>query len=160
MTDLTGFGMRVRSLVLITGLLAATGAPAQQPLPGQPMQAQPVIEHRCELSADRRFVAVSVSNPSPKDAECTVSCFLPYKGGTATITCTKILAGSANNISLCVHGREKNEQFTKLDRSEARCALSEVPAASVGVEKGVMFRYRDWETMTQEEKQFDHLRRR
>jgi hypothetical protein len=149
-------------LVLFAATLAAS-ALAQQPLGTQNPPQFAAAQHRCELSADRRMVSLSVSNPGEQPSECTVNCYLPYKGGTATITCTKIVNGKAVFEPLCAHGREKDGQFAKLERSDARCALAPAPLPpnTVVLQKGeTVMRYRDWESMTPQEKQIDYFRRR
>lgn len=152
--------MRMMALPPLLFALLSVAALAQQPTPAQPQFV--AAQHRCELSPDRRVVSLLVTNPGAQPSECTVNCYLPYKGGTATVTCTKVVAANAASAPLCAHGREKDGQFTKLDRSDARCTVAPANAPNtVTLQKGeTVVRYRDWESMTPEEKQLDYFRRR
>lgn len=147
----------------LSAFVLAASALAQQPLQAQGVPQLQSAQHRCELSSDRRIVSLSVSNPGEQPSECTVSCWLLYKGGTATVTCTKVVEGKAAFAPLCAHSREKDGQFARLDRSEGRCTVA--PAAvlpnTVTLQKGeAVIRYRDYESMSPQEKQIDYFRRR
>jgi hypothetical protein len=154
--------MRIAGAVVFSGALFTAAAFAQQP--ASPPPPQPVMQpaqHRCELSPDKRIVSLSVSNPAAQPTECTVSCYLPYKGGTATVTCTKVVDGNAVFTRLCAHGRDNDGAFTKLDRSSGQCSVAPAapPPPTAALKPGeVIMRYKDHETMTQEEKLQDFTR--
>ncbi len=149
---------RVLAFVILSSALAGASSLAQQPLPPQPIM-QPA-QHRCELSPDRRIVSLMVSNPSAQPTECSVNCWLPYKGGQATVTCTKVVPANAAQFPLCAHSRDNDGQYAKLERSTGLCSVTPAPAApTVTLKPGeTVVRFKDPESMTQEERLQDFTR--
>lgn len=154
-------------LTLIAASLAGSFGPwalaQQQTASPPPAPVMQPTQHRCELSADKRMVSLSVTNPSSQLSECTVTCYLPYKGGTATVTCTKFVDANAVNAPLCAHGREKDGVYTKLERSTGQCSVTpvELPpsVAKAKRDEGLVMRHKpSWDEMTQEERLQDFTR--
>lgn len=154
--------MRIAALVLFSGALFAASAFAQQPPAPPPAPVMQPAQHRCELSPDKRIVSLSVTNPGGQLSECSVTCYLPYKGGTATITCTKFVDANVVSAPLCAHGREKDGVFTKLERSSAQCSVTPVvlpPSIARSQDDGYQLRAKkSWEDMSTEERLNDFTR--
>jgi hypothetical protein len=81
--------------------------------------------HTCKLSADRRLVAVLVSNPYPQETQCTVNCHVTFPGegiNIISITCAKSVPGGVKDFELCSRTRDNNGVFVKLaDAGNSEC---------------------------------------
>ena len=86
----------------------------------------------CTLSADKKTVTVTASNPYSKVMACEVSCYMAIPDGIGTVVCAKPVPVGAKDFVMCRDLGTDGQVYTRVKEVEANCPD---PAAPPKAEK-------------------------
>ena len=84
----------------------------------------------CTLSADKKTVTVTASNPYAQPMACEVNCHMAIPNGLATIVCVKPVPVGAKDFVMCAEGDKDGKAYTRVKETEANCPDPAAPAAA------------------------------
>ena len=97
-------------------------------LAGQPVWAANVAV--CTLSADKKTVTVTASNPYSQVMACEVNCHMALPNGMSTVVCVKPVAVGAKDFVMCSETAKDGRLYTRVKETEANCPDPAAPAAA------------------------------
>ena len=96
---------------------------------GHPVLASNVAV--CTLSADKKTVTVTASNPYSQVMACEVNCQMGLPDGFATVVCVKPVPVGAKDFVMCAETAKNGRAYTRVKETEANCPdPAAAPAAS------------------------------
>jgi hypothetical protein len=86
----------------------------------------------CTLSADKKTVTVTASNPYSQVMACEVNCHMGLPGGFATVVCVKPVPVGSKDFVMCTDVVKDGHPYTKVTDTDANCPdpAAPPPAAS------------------------------
>ncbi len=81
----------------------------------------------CTLSADKKTVTVTASNPYSQVMACEVNCHMAIPNGFATVVCVKPVPVGAKDFVMCTDVSKDGSSYTRVKDTDANCPD---PAAS------------------------------
>jgi hypothetical protein len=84
----------------------------------------------CTLSADKKTVTVTASNPYSQAMACEVNCHMAIPGGIATVVCVKPVPAGAKDFVMCAESDKDGKAYTRVKETEANCPDPSAPPAA------------------------------
>jgi hypothetical protein len=84
----------------------------------------------CTLSADKKTVTVTASNPYSQAMACEVNCHMAIPNGLATIVCVKPVPVGANDFVMCAEADKDGKPYRRVKETEANCPDPTAPPAA------------------------------
>jgi hypothetical protein len=84
----------------------------------------------CTLSADKKTVTVTASNPYSQVMACEVNCHMGLPGGFATVVCVKPVPVGSKDFVMCTDVVKDGHPYTKVTDTEANCPDPSAPPAA------------------------------
>jgi hypothetical protein len=81
----------------------------------------------CTLSADRKTVTVTASNPYAQVMACEVNCHMAIPNGLATVVCVKPVPAGAKDFVMCAEADKDGKAYTRVKETEANCPDPSAP---------------------------------
>lgn len=81
----------------------------------------------CTLSADRKTVTVTASNPYSQVMACEVNCHMAIPNGLATVVCVKPVPVGARDFIMCAQTDKDGKAYTRVKETEANCPDPSAP---------------------------------
>jgi hypothetical protein len=85
----------------------------------------------CTLSADKKTVTVTASNPYSRVMACEVNCHMAIPGGFATVVCVKPVPVGSKDFVMCTDVAKDGHSYTRVKETEANCPDPSAPPAAV-----------------------------
>ena len=86
----------------------------------------------CTLSADKKTVTVTASNPYSQVMACSVNCHMAIPNGIATVVCVKPVPSGAKDFVMCSESAGSGKVYTQVKEASVNCPD---PAAPPKAEK-------------------------
>lgn len=83
----------------------------------------------CTLSADKKTVTVTASNPYAQVMACEVNCHMAIPNGFATVVCVKPVPAGAKDFVMCAEADKDGKPYTRVKETEANCPDPAAPPA-------------------------------
>jgi hypothetical protein len=83
----------------------------------------------CTLSADKKTVTVTASNPYSQAMACEVNCHLAIPNGLATVVCVKPVPAGARDFVMCTEAAT-GAAYTRVKETEANCPDPAAPPSA------------------------------
>jgi hypothetical protein len=84
----------------------------------------------CTLSADKKTVTVTASNPYSQVMACEVNCHMGLPGGFATVVCVKPVPVGSKDFVMCTSVVTDGHPYTQVKDTEANCPDPSAPPAA------------------------------
>jgi hypothetical protein len=84
----------------------------------------------CTLSADKKTVTVTASNPYSQVMACEVNCDMALPNGIATVVCVKPVPAGAKDFVMCAETAKDGKPYTRVKGTEANCPDPAAPPAA------------------------------
>jgi hypothetical protein len=81
----------------------------------------------CTLSADKKTVTVTASNPYSQVMACEVNCHMGLPGGFATVVCVKPVPVGSKDFVMCTSVVSDGHPYTQVKDAEANCPDPSAP---------------------------------
>jgi hypothetical protein len=81
----------------------------------------------CTLSADKKTVTVTASNPYSQVMACEVNCHMGLPGGFATVVCVKPVPVGSKDFVMCTSVASDGHPYTQVKDTEANCPDPSAP---------------------------------
>ena len=81
----------------------------------------------CSLSADRKTVTVTASNPYSKVMACEVNCDMAIPNGIATVVCVKPVPVGAKDFVMCSKTDANGQVYTRVKGASLNCPDPSAP---------------------------------
>jgi len=81
----------------------------------------------CTLSADKKTVTVTASNPYSQVMACEVNCDMGLPGGFATVVCVKPVPVGSKDFVMCTHVAGDGRPYTQVRGAEVNCPDPSAP---------------------------------
>ena len=88
----------------------------------------------CALSADKKTVTVTASNPYSKVMACEVNCDMAIPDGIATVVCVKPVPVGSKDFVMCTHAAAEGHSYVRVKEPEANCPDPSAPPAATKAE--------------------------
>jgi hypothetical protein len=75
----------------------------------------------CTLSADKKTVTVTATNPYAQEMACEVNCDMAIPNGIATVVCVKPVPVGAKDFVMCDHKGESAGPYTRVKGADINC---------------------------------------
>ena len=75
----------------------------------------------CTLSADRKTVTVTATNPYSEVMACEVNCDMALPGGISTVVCTKPVPVGAKDFVMCTQKADGDRTWTRVKGASVNC---------------------------------------
>ncbi len=75
----------------------------------------------CTLSADKKTVTVTATNPYSQEMACEVNCHMALPNGIATIVCVKPVPAGAKNFVMCADKGASAGPYTRVKEASINC---------------------------------------
>ena len=75
----------------------------------------------CTLSADRKTVTVTATNPYSEVMACEVNCDMALPGGISTVVCAKPVPVGAKDFVICTQKAEGDRTWTRVKGATVNC---------------------------------------
>ena len=89
----------------------------------------------CTLSADKKTVTVTASNPYSQVMACEVNCHMAIPNGIATVVCVKPVPVGATDFVMCTEPAGEGRSYTTVKGSEINCPDPTAAAAPPAKDK-------------------------
>jgi hypothetical protein len=83
----------------------------------------------CTLSADKKTVTVTASNPYSQVMACEVNCDMAIPDGISTVVCVKPVPVGSKDFVMCSHVAAEGHSYTKVKGAEVNCPDPSAPPA-------------------------------
>jgi hypothetical protein len=90
----------------------------------------------CTLSADKKTVTVTASNPYSQVMGCEVNCHMAIPGGFTTFVCVKPVPVGAKDFVMCTHPAAEGHTYVQVKETEANCPDPAAPPAAAKADTG------------------------
>ena len=84
----------------------------------------------CTLSADKKTVTVTASNPYSQVMACEVNCDMAIPDGISTVVCVKPVPVGAKDFVMCTHPAAEGHSYTRVKDAEVNCPDPAAPPAA------------------------------
>ena len=84
----------------------------------------------CTLSADKKTVTVTASNPYSQVMACEVNCHMGLPSGFATVVCVKPVPVGSKDLVICTSVVRDGHPYTQVKDTEANCPDPAAPPAA------------------------------
>jgi hypothetical protein len=84
----------------------------------------------CTLSADKKTVTVTASNPYAQVMACEVNCNMAIPDGFSTVVCVKPVPAGAKDFVMCTHAAAEGHSYTRVKDAEVNCPDPAAPPAA------------------------------
>ena len=84
----------------------------------------------CTLSADKKTVTVTASNPYSQVMACEVNCHMALPNGIATVVCVKPVPVGAKDFVMCADTARDGKPYTRVKETDANCPDPAAPPAA------------------------------
>jgi hypothetical protein len=84
----------------------------------------------CTLSADKKTVTVTATNPYQQVMACEVNCDMAVPNGIATVVCVKPVPVGAKDFVMCSETAKGGRTYTRVRETIANCPDPSAPASS------------------------------
>jgi hypothetical protein len=84
----------------------------------------------CTLSADKKTVTVTASNPYSQVMACEVNCHMGLPNGFATVVCVKPVPVGSKDFVMCTSVVNDGHPYTQVKDTEANCPDPSAPPAA------------------------------
>jgi hypothetical protein len=84
----------------------------------------------CTLSADKKTVTVTASNPYSQVMACEVNCDMAVPDGFSTVVCVKPVPVGSKDFVMCTHVAAEGHSHTGGNETEANCPDPAAPPAA------------------------------
>jgi hypothetical protein len=81
----------------------------------------------CTLSADKRTVTVSATNPYSKVMACEVNCDMAIPNGIGTVVCAKPVPVGAKDFVMCTETAAEGHSYTRVKGASLNCPDPSAP---------------------------------
>src|SRR3954467_12984168 len=75
----------------------------------------------CTLSADKKTVTVTASNPYSQAMACEVNCHMAIPNGIATVVCVKPVPVGAKDFVMCTEAAGSGKVYTQMKEASVNC---------------------------------------
>ena len=75
----------------------------------------------CTLSADKKTVTVTATNPYSKVMACEVSCYMAIPNGIGTVVCAKPVPVGAKDFVMCTEAAGSGQVYTRVKEASVNC---------------------------------------
>jgi hypothetical protein len=75
----------------------------------------------CTLSADKKTVTVTATNPYAQEMACEVNCDMAIPNGIATVVCVKPVPAGAKDFVMCDGKGESGGPYTRVKGADVNC---------------------------------------
>ena len=89
----------------------------------------------CMLSADKKTVTVTASNPYSQVMACEVNCHMGLPGGFATVVCVKPVPVGSKDFVMCTSVVSDGHPYTQVKDTEANCPDPSAPPPAAAASK-------------------------
>src|SRR5256885_7741674 len=86
----------------------------------------------CTLSADKKTVTVTASNPYSQVMACEVNCHMAIPNGIATVVCVKPVPAGAKDFVMCNEAAGNGQVYTRVKGTSLNLPDPPTPAAEKG----------------------------
>ncbi len=83
----------------------------------------------CTLSADKKTVTVTASNPYSQVMACEVNCHMAIPNGIATVVCVKPVPAGAKDFVMCNEAAGNGQVYTRVKETSLNCPDPTAPPA-------------------------------
>jgi hypothetical protein len=84
----------------------------------------------CTLSADKKTVTVTASNPYSQVMACEVNCDMAIPDGISTVVCVKPVPVGSRDFVMCTHVAAEGHSYTRVKGAEVNCPDPSAPPAA------------------------------
>jgi hypothetical protein len=81
----------------------------------------------CTLSADKKTVTVTATNPYSKVMACEVNCDMAVPNGIGTVVCAKPVPVGAKDFVMCSETATDGRSYTRVKGAEVNCPDPSAP---------------------------------
>lgn len=81
----------------------------------------------CTLSADKKTVTVTATNPYSKVMACEVNCNMALPGGFGTVVCAKPVPVGARDWVMCTESADPEHPYTRVKSASLNCPDPSAP---------------------------------
>ena len=81
----------------------------------------------CTLSADKKTVTVTASNPYSRVMACEVNCHMAIPNGIATVVCVKPVPAGARDFVMCTDKADGDHTYTRVKGATVNCPDPSAP---------------------------------
>jgi hypothetical protein len=89
----------------------------------------------CTLSADKKTVTVTASNPYSQAMACEVNCHMGLPNGFATVVCVKPVPVGSKDLVICTSVVSDGHPYTQVKDTEANCPDPSAPPPAAAASK-------------------------
>jgi len=89
----------------------------------------------CTLSADKKTVTVTASNPYSQVMACEVNCHMAIPDGFTTFVCVKPVPVGSKDFVMCTHVAAEGHAYVRVKETEANCPDPSAPAKAEATPK-------------------------
>ena len=90
----------------------------------------------CTLSADRKTVTVTATNPYPQTMACEVNCDMALPGGISTVVCAKPVPSGARDFVMCTETAAEGHPWARVKGTTVNCPDPSAPIKADKSEAG------------------------
>lgn len=90
----------------------------------------------CTLSADKKTVTVTATNPYSKVMACEVNCNMAVPNGIGTVVCVKPVPVGAKDFVMCTEGATEGIRWTGVKGASLNCPDPSAPPSGSKAEPG------------------------
>ena len=89
----------------------------------------------CTLSADKKTVTVTATNPYSKVMACEVNCDMAIPNGIGTVVCVKPVPVGAKDFVMCTETAAEGHSYTRVKGASLNCPDPSTPPSGRKAEK-------------------------
>ena len=89
----------------------------------------------CTLSADKKTVTVTATNPYSKVMACEVNCDMAIPNGIGTVVCVKPVPVAAKDFVMCTETAAEGHSYTRVKGASLNCPDPSAPPSGSKAEK-------------------------
>lgn len=90
----------------------------------------------CTLSADKKTVTVTATNPYSEVMACEVNCDMAVPNGIGTVVCAKPVPVGARDFVMCSKTADEGHSYTRVKGAEVNCPDPSAPPPASKAETG------------------------
>ncbi len=75
----------------------------------------------CTLSADKKTVTITATNPYSQVMACEVNCHMAIPNGLATVVCVKPVPAGAKDFVMCSDPSSDGQAYTRVKETSTNC---------------------------------------
>ena len=90
----------------------------------------------CTLSADKKTVTVTATNPYSQVMACEVNCDMAVPNGISSVLCSKPVPVGAKDFVMCTESADEGVRWTRVKSASLRCPDPSAPPPGSKAEPG------------------------